>query len=354
MSKPNLIAERDKRTAIRKKAKKEFDNIITLANRDPNKPTIKLSASGTGKTVRLLDEGMVVDASGNALFYIEKGVLKAFYDNLADDYVGTINLGHMDLATHPIILGQWTKKDLSLVDIGDGRNALDVELKLNDDLNVVQDLRKQPFTLGVSAEFFYDLDWDATERTGLEFLNSVTIKNFAIVGDAGNVNSSGIELKGGTKVQNKEEKLSIKERMANLMVKLGLGDNADPIDPDANSADQKAEGDDLAEKLEAASDALEQRDEMFSLIADLGEEKAALEAKLKEAEEKATALEADKTTLSAELSARDERTNAALERFTKLAATAEAGTKSNKIDNKNKSEGKQLSTGNSKDMWGAV
>ena len=347
MSKPNIIAERDKRDEVRKKAKREFDSIITLSIKDDDHRTIKLSATGNGKTVRLLDEGMVVDGNGDAWFYIEKGSLQTFYDNLSDDYVGTINLGHLPLATHPIILGQWTKKDLTIVDIGDDRKALDVDLKLNEELNIVQDLRKQPFELGVSAEFTGAIDWEATERTGLEFLKSVTITDFAIVGDAGNVNSGGIELKGGIM-----EKPTIKDRIAKLASVFGLStDPADPKNPEADpkGAETDPKGaDEIAEKLNAAADALEQRDEMLALIADLGEEKAELETKLKEAEDKATALEGDKKDLTAELSAKNEKTEAALERFTKLAAMV-----NDKKDLEHK-ENKELSVVDTTGGWGIV
>ena len=88
----NIIDERNTRTVYRKLKKREYDE------------RMKLSATRT-EAVRLLDEGMVVDAYGNPLFYIKKGVLQAYYDALPDDYVGTINLGHMNFVTFPFILG---------------------------------------------------------------------------------------------------------------------------------------------------------------------------------------------------------------------------------------------------------
>lgn len=190
----NIIDERDKRTIYRKLRKKEYDNILTLSVSD-------------GQKVRLLDEGTVVDAYGSPLFYIRKGALKAFYDGLSDDYVGSINIGHTDLASFPErIVGTWSKKDLSLVDIGDGRQGLDVNLRLMEDHPLVKALRLLPFSLGVSAEFGYHIDQEASETYQLEVLDAVNIYDFAIVGEAGNVNSSGIELKGG--VMTTQKKLS--------------------------------------------------------------------------------------------------------------------------------------------------
>ena len=190
----NIIDERDKRTIYRKLRKKEYDNILTLSVSD-------------GQKVRLLDEGTVVDAYGSPLFYIRKGALKAFYDGLSDDYVGSINIGHTDLASFPErIVGTWKKSDLSLVDIGDGRQGLDVNLRLMEDHPLVKALRLLPFSLGVSAEFGYHIDQEASETYQLEVLDAVNIYDFAIVGEAGNVNSSGIELKGG--VMTTQKKLS--------------------------------------------------------------------------------------------------------------------------------------------------
>ena len=191
----NIIDERDIRTIHRKLRKKEYDDIMTL------------SVDSTQK-VRLLDEGMVVSAYGDPLFYIMKGTLQKYLDNLPDDYEGSINLGHMDFATFPILLGKWTKKDMSLVDIGDGRMALDVDLRLDDENFIVKELKRAEYDLAVSAEFGYHLNEEFTEKYGLEILDEIFISDFAIVGEPGNVNSSGIRLKGA--------KMTVKELNAAL------------------------------------------------------------------------------------------------------------------------------------------
>lgn len=195
-----LIEERDKRTVRRKIAKKEWDEMITLSVNDT-------------QTVRLLDEGAVVMANGNIDFYIQKGTLEKFLTDLEEDYVGTINVGHMDFASFPFILGTWTKKDLHLVDIGDGRKGLDVDLHLDYENPLVKSLAMMPYSLGVSAEFYVHVNEEASYRIGVEVIDDVFIHDFAIVGEAGNVNSSGIKLKGGTKVTLKEltEKLGVTE-----------------------------------------------------------------------------------------------------------------------------------------------
>ena len=182
----NIIDERDKRTIHRKLRKKEYDEKITL------------SVPDSGQKVRLLDEGMVVDAGGQPLFYLMKGTIKKYYEALPDDYEGSVNLGHMDFATFPFLLGKWTKEDMSVVDIGDGRMALDVELRLDDESFIVKELKRQEFDLAVSAEFAYHRNEKQTKKFGIEMIDEIFISDFAVVGEPGNVNSAGIRLKGGT------------------------------------------------------------------------------------------------------------------------------------------------------------
>lgn len=181
----NIIDERKARTIRRKLRKREFDNMMTLS-----------AKHGDVQTVRLLDEGAVMGYN-SPLFYIKKGTLAKYLRKLPKDYVGTINLGHMDFATFPFILGTWTKKDMHLVDLGDGRQALDVDLRLDEGNVFVQELRRAPYTMGVSAEFTYHVDEENTKKFNLEILDEIFIGNFAIVGECGNVNSSGIRLSGG-------------------------------------------------------------------------------------------------------------------------------------------------------------
>lgn len=233
----NIIDEREKRTIYRKLKKKEFDEILTLS-------------VDSGIKVRLLDEGTVVDAYGSPLFYIKKGVLKSFYDGLSEEYVGSINIGHTDLATFPErIVGTWKKSDLSLVDIGEGRQGLDVELKLMDEHPLVKALKQLPFSLGVSAEFGYHIDEAASENYGLEILDGVNIYDFAIVGEAGNVNSSGIQLKGGIMTKNLSELLGEDYKGTDLTE---LNSKLASIIGDAPEAEEPAE-----EPVEAAEEAVE-------------------------------------------------------------------------------------------------
>lgn len=191
----NIIEDRNFRTKMRKLAKKRYDKMIDLAVSENSDEPIR---------ARLLDEGAVTYADGTIMFYIAKGAIEKYYEALPDDYVGSINLGHMDFATFPILLGEWKKSDLHIVDIGDGRKALDVDVRLDDSLSIVQDLKKQSFSVGLSAEFTVNENLSMTEEVSkklgryVSVYDNIFIGNFAVVGECGNVNSSDeLDLKGG-------------------------------------------------------------------------------------------------------------------------------------------------------------
>lgn len=200
----NLIEERDERTERRKKYKRKVDRMFNLSYKDEE--TIKLTASVkklSDSKIRLLDEGAIV-GDDYIDFIIKKGTLEKFVEgrneflpNLTEDFVGSVNLGHMDFATFPFIIGEWKKSDLSLVDIDeDGRKGIDVALHLDSESVFVQELQRQPYDIGISSEFYYHVDWEATDDVGYLVVDEVYIFAYGLVGECGNVNSSGLELKG--------------------------------------------------------------------------------------------------------------------------------------------------------------
>ena len=236
----NLIKERDARTKKRQKAKADIDSKVTLSSfleGLDNFATLSVQKS-EGK-VRLLDEGSIVTAAGKVDIYIERGAIRKFVEgrneyltpayltgdakiakkyfsgdpnkpfNINSKYEGTINIGHQDFATFPCgIVGTWKQSDLTITDNGDDRNGLDVDLKLNEEHPLVQALKVQGIPVGVSVEMYLHWDRDADE-TLLEqvpaenkswFMGAVDeifIKDFAIVGECGNVGSSGsVDLQG--------------------------------------------------------------------------------------------------------------------------------------------------------------
>lgn len=183
MPKPDLIKDRDRRTAKRKMDKEKFDAMFDLSVDNPQR-------------IRLLDEGMVTYGDGSPYFYIKKGTIARLVENIKDTYVGSINLGHMDFSRFPFILGTWKKKDLVLVDIGDGRMALDVTPHFDNDSVFIKEMKRLPYDLAVSAEFTAHTDWGLTQDFGVEVIDEIYPDNFnfAIVGEPGNVNSAGLRL----------------------------------------------------------------------------------------------------------------------------------------------------------------
>lgn len=215
----NLIEDRDERTERRKKYKKKVDRMFNLSFKDDD--TIHLSSNVkklSDARIRLLDEGAIV-GDDYIDFIIKKGTLEKFLNggnehlpNLDDGFVGSVNLGHMDFATFPFIIGEWKKSDLSLVDIDeDGRKGIDVELHLDEGSMFVQELKRQPYDIGISSEFYYHVDMESTEDVGYLVIDEVYIFAYGLVGECGNVNSSGLELKGETSMAEDVKNLAVEE-----------------------------------------------------------------------------------------------------------------------------------------------
>lgn len=234
----NKIKERDARTKKRQKAKNKFDRRITLAldGKDLGNHFCTLALNHSEGKVRLLDEGAIVTANGKLDIYIEKGAIKKYAQgknklltprylagdraeeffenpdepmNIDDKYEGTINIGHQDFATFPFIVGTWGQSDLSVSDNGDGRKGLDVDLKLIEAHPLVQALRIQGIPVGVSVEMYLHIDDKGTQEIqkkvspeeqywlGALAIDEIFIADFAIVGECGNVGSSGsVDLEG--------------------------------------------------------------------------------------------------------------------------------------------------------------
>lgn len=233
----NLIKDRDARTKSRKKAKDKFDKMInfSIAPLENKKCTLALERSEG--YVRLLDEGSIITASNDLDLYIKKGAIRKYvngqntkltmrsiYGDIAEEYFktpdeplnidnkyeGTINIGHHDFATFPFIVGTWTQDDLKVVNNGDGRKGLDVDLKLNPLHPLVQALEIQGIPVGVSVEMYLHVDEKATDELAEEkniyapVVDEIFISDFAIVGECGNVGSSDSVILQGVKMAKEE------------------------------------------------------------------------------------------------------------------------------------------------------
>ena len=232
----DLIEKRDERTRNRKKVKRKMDSIIGLSYHDEDKKVMSLSADAiklADNKARLIDEGYIDNG-----FVIKKGTLEKYLNgqnqyvrgwefdgeyytqtevlNLTSDFVGTVNLGHMDFAQMPFILGTWTKDDLSLVDVENDRKALDVQLHLDEDSMFIKELKRQNHDIGISAEFWVHENVEDTEALSetlgyyLPVFDEIYIFAYGLVGECGNVNSSGLELKKETEMPN-EKKTNIED-----------------------------------------------------------------------------------------------------------------------------------------------
>lgn len=215
----DLIKKRDERTERRKKYKKKVDSMFNLSYRDDEKMTLSMDIKKlSDTTIRLLDEGAIV-GDEYIDFIIKKGTLKKYMDgrneylpNLEEGFVGSVNLGHMDFATFPFIIGEWTKNDLELVELDDERMGLDVNLRLDSESMFVKELERQPYDIGISSEFYYHVDWESTDAIGYLVIDEVYIFAYGLVGECGNVNSSGLELKGDFEMT-KEQLEELKAKM---------------------------------------------------------------------------------------------------------------------------------------------
>lgn len=304
----NIIDERDVRTVYRKLRKKEYDELIHLSVSKDNE-------------VRLLDEGMVVDAYGAPLFYIMKGTLAKYLEALPDDYIGSINLGHMDFATFPILLGKWTKKDFTLVDIGDGRQGLNVNLNLDDENFIVKELRRADYDLGVSAEFGFHVNEQFSQEYGIEILDEIFISNFAVVGEAGNVNSSGIRLKG--------DKMAVDVK--DLAAALEGGEKPDLAEINKKLdalLEQQAEPEEVVEETVEVEEepAVEEPQEEETPEEETVEEESQVDlsvilATVKDLQDEVQALKEQNQTLSAELSAKRKAEAEFIEKFKGLSVS---------------------------------
>ena len=220
---PTIFERFRESVKTRKKAKKVVDGAMSLSGNTDEEDKIRLSSGYSieiEKPVRLLDEGALTWDDGNIRFYIEKGTMKRFYDELDDDFVGYINVGHFSLTSFPYVIGTWQKSDLSLVDIGEGRQAIEVIPHLNEEMSLVKDLLSQEIPLSVSVEAYFGHNYEMTEKLGFPVVNSVFIDGFSVVGNPGNTASMDVlsdmgELMNKEKLEEKTEKIEEEQFIEN-------------------------------------------------------------------------------------------------------------------------------------------
>lgn len=273
----DLIEKRDERTRKRKRMKRKMDSIIGLSFHDKDKKVMSVTVEPqkmADSKARLIDEGYIDNG-----FVIKKGTLEKYLNgqnqyvrgwefngeeweqtevlNLTSDFVGTVNLGHMDFSVMPFILGEWTKEDLSLVDIENDRKALDVSLHLDEESVFVKELKRQSHDIGISAEFWVHENKEDTEALSetlgyyLPVFDEIYIFAYGLVGECGNVNSSGLELKGEPMKEELKELLE-EETLEEEKEELGVEEVEIPPTDEEEAEEEVAE--DVSEPSDESSD----------------------------------------------------------------------------------------------------
>lgn len=349
---PTYVASIKDSLDRRKKGKAFYDNAITLSSVDKEKHYVSVNLSSgyvENKPTRLIDEGAITYEGGNDIrLYIKKGAVQAFYDSLSSDYVGYINLAHIDIASLPLNLGTWTKDDLTVVDIGDGRKGLDVNVKLNRELHIVQDLLKQEIPLSISAELRGTLDFESSFKFNAPFYNEIEIAGFSVVANPANVNSTGENLnsKGDSEMNLWEKILKLssenKEEKKNEALE-NKEDEKEEKEPESKEEETENEeeakkGEETLETVEMSKDDMEKINKFMDAFEALSAKVEALEQENAELKEKLKNSKKEKTEF-------EKKAESTLDRLSSLI--------SGQVNDKEKKEEKLASTSNvSGDMWG--
>lgn len=353
---PTYVASIKDSLYRRKKGKAFYDNAITLSSVDKENHYVSVNLSSgyvENKPTRLIDEGAITYEGGDDIrLYIKKGAVQAFYDSLSSDYVGYINLAHIDITSLPLNLGTWTKDDLTVVDIGDGRKGLDVNVKLNRELHIVQDLLKQEIPLSISAELRGTLDFESSFKFNAPFYNEIEIAGFSVVANPANVNSTGENLnsKGDSEMnlwekilklssENKEEKKNEALENKEEEKEPSKEEKAPESKTDETENEEEAKkGEETLETVEMSKDDMEKINKFMDAFEALSAKVEALETENAELKEKLKSSKKEKTEF-------EKKAESTLDRLSSLI--------SGQANDKEKKEEKLTSTSKvSGDMWG--
>ena len=352
---PTYVASIKDSLERRKKGKAFYDNAITLSSVDKENHYVSVNLSSgyvENKPTRLIDEGAITYEGGDDIrLYIKKGAVQAFYDSLSSDYVGYINLAHIDITSLPLNLGTWTKDDLTVVDIGDGRKGLDVNVKLNRELHIVQDLLKQEIPLSISAELRGTLDFESSFKFNAPFYNEIEIAGFSVVANPANVNSTGENLnsKGDSEMNLWEKILKLSSENKEEKKNEALENKEEEKEPskEENTLESKEEGteneeakkgEETLETVEMSKDDMEKINKFMDAFEALSAKVEALETENAELKEKLKNSKKEKTEF-------EKKAESTLDRLSSLI--------SGQANDKEKKEEKLASTSKvSGDMWG--
>lgn len=356
---PTYVASIKDSLDRRKKGKAFYDNAITLSSVDKENHYVSVNLSSgyvENKPTRLIDEGAITYEGGDDIrLYIKKGAVQAFYDSLSSDYVGYINLAHIDITSLPLNLGTWTKDDLTVVDIGDGRKGLDVNVKLNRELHIVQDLLKQEIPLSISAELRGTLDFESSFKFNAPFYNEIEIAGFSVVANPANVNSTGENLnsKGDSEMNLWEKILKLSSENKEEKKNEALENEEEEKEEKEPSKEEKApeskeegtenkeeakKGEETLETVEMSKDDMEKINKFMDAFEALSAKVEALETENAELKQKLESSKKEKTEF-------EKKAESTLDRLSSLI--------SGQANDKEKKEEKLASASKvSEDMWG--
>ena len=336
----------------RKKGKAFYDNAITLSSVDKENHYVSVNLSSgyvENMPTRLIDEGAITYEGGDDIrIYIKKGAVQAFYDSLSSDYVGYINLAHFDITSLPLNLGTWTKDDLTVVDIGDGRKGLDVNVKLNRELHIVQDLLKQEIPLSISAELRGTLDLESSFKFNAPFYNEIEIAGFSVVANPANVNSTGENLnsKGDSEMNLWEKILKLSSENKEEKKNEALENKEDEKEEkELESKEEGTENEEEAKKVEETLETVEMSKDDMEKINKFMDAFEALSAKVEALEQENAELKEKLKNSKKEKTEFEKKAESTLDRLSSLI--------SGQANDKEKKEEKLNSTSKvSGDMWG--
>ena len=351
---PTYVASIKDSLERRKKGKAFYDNAITLSSVDKENHYVSVNLSSgyvENKPTRLIDEGAITYEGGDDIrLYIKKGAVQAFYDSLSSDYVGYINLAHIDITSLPLNLGTWTKDDLTVVDIGDGRKGLDVNVKLNRELHIVQDLLKQEIPLSISAELRGTLDFESSFKFNAPFYNEIEIAGFSVVANPANVNSTGENLnsKGDSEMNLWEKILKLSSENKEEKKNEALENKEDEKEEkELESKEEETENEEEAKKGEETLETVEMSKEDMEKINKFMDAFEALSAKVEALETENAELKEKLKNSKKEKTEFEKKAESTLDRLSSLI--------SGQVKDKEKKELKEQLTSTSKvsgDMWG--
>lgn len=265
----------------RKELKKRLDSIVNLSSDNVQKPMENLNVALNSKEkIRLLNEGAVFDGYDELRMYIKKGAIPEFVESLSDDFVGYITLGHLQLDQVPLLMGTWTKSDLEVVDVGDGRYALDCTPHFNDS-GFVQDILSQEIPLSVSVEIDGVIDWDSTELLEAPVWQKLFVNGFSVVGLPANVDSwdIGEDMKLDELMEKLEKLTAAKEEKPETQEE---ETQEEPEKPEEPKAPENEEPQEEPKNEEPQDEAEKKLSEILTRFEEIAKENKDLRAKLEE------------------------------------------------------------------------